>query len=233
MIFSLESIVPHIIVLTVLVSIGTSIFIKPDLFQKSRIYVFASMMASAAVFILALNLVISTSNFDMQKKINKIQFTKESIDKLWLYPNQIMGERKDARPEFLASLYYNNLDLYYATKNVHTPITPQSEFDEQFIAIVLFQCWEDYLTFRFFDETGDTVWFVNFLQWAQSPYLKERFDTLQYNFAQTTIDFAKILFEYAERIPVPSPAPETYRSFAIDMLKDPRLLKVLEERAKN
>lgn len=229
---SLDTIIPTVIVLAILLSIIASIFIKPDHFQKSRVYVFVSMMASAAVFILALNLVVSTSNLEMQKKINKLQFTKESIDKLWLYPNQIIAEKKNARPEFLASLYYNNADLYRTTLNANTPSTPQSELDEQFISIVLIQCWEDYLTFRFFDETGDMVWFVNFLQWAQSPYLRKQFDNLKYNFAQTTIDIGHILFEYASKIPVPSRSPETYRSFAMDLLKDPRVAKVFEDRQK-
>lgn len=96
----------------------------------------------------------------------------------------------------------------------------------------MIQSWEDYLTLRTLEETGDEFWLHNFLQWAQSPYLKKEFDTLKYNFAPLTIDLGKLLFEYAALIPIPSDDPEVYKKSVSKLLKDPRLIRIFEERSK-
>ncbi|MGN6670670.1 MAG: hypothetical protein ACTHJ4_03955 [Candidatus Nucleicultricaceae bacterium] len=194
--------------------------------KKTKTSVFISIMGSAAVIILAFNVYLTTVNLVAQKQVSNANFTKESIDKLWLLPNQLLAESKNARPEFLASFYYNNQALYERGKNLETPITIKSELDEQYIGILLIQCWEDYLTLRILDETGDNVWLYNFLQWAQSPYLKAIFDRLKYNFANTTIMFGELLFDYAKKIPIPTTDPEYYNHKVKELLQDPHLHKI-------
>lgn len=222
---------PALIVAIFLVSVIATYFIKPEEFKKSRIFVFVSMMASIAVVILGFNVLVSTLSMELQKNITKAQFTKLNIDKSWLFPNQIICEKNKARPEFLASLYYNNLDLLEASKNLDTPKTIDSTLAEQYLSIVLFQSWEDYLTMRKFDETGDEVWLVNFLQWAQSPYLKTEFERLKYNFAALTIKFGELLFEYGAKIPVPTTDSKVYNDTAIKLLADDRLQSIYKERS--
>lgn len=206
-----------------------ALLIKPSDFQKTRLSVFISIMGSMAVVVLGFNVYVSTTGLQVQRTVNNAQFTKESIDKLWLFPNQLFTDKTHARPEFLASFYYNNLTLYDLTKDLHNKPTLQSELEEQYIAIVLIQCWEDYLTFRTLEKTGDDVWLCNFLQWAQSPFLKKYFNNLKYNYASTTRDFAALLFEYADQIPVPTMDPNIYNFYANKLLKNPQLLKIFTE----
>jgi hypothetical protein len=66
-------------------------------------------------------------------------------------------------------MYYNNINLYNLTKDIKTEVTVDSELDEPYISIFMFQNWEDHLTFRNLDAAGDKVWLRNYLQWAQSP----------------------------------------------------------------
>ncbi len=106
----------------------------------------------------------------------------------------------------------------------------QPEMDEQYISIVLIQCWEDYLTFRTLEKTGDDVWLCNFLQWAQSLFLKRSYNNLKYNFAPLTRDFASLLFENADLIPIPANDPEVYRVTVKKLLNNPKLLIIFEKR---
>lgn len=223
---------PLLTLMFIVIGVVAAIFIKPHEFKRTRTSVFLSMMGSLAVIILAFNVYISTVSLEKQRVDTKANFTKTTIDKLWLFPNQLLTEKKHARPEFLASFYYNNLTMYNLTKDVHTQPTINSELDEQYISIVLIQCWEDYLTLRTLEQTGDEVWLYNFLQWAQSPYLKKTFDILKYNYASTTIKLGNLLLEYAARIPIPSNDPELYEKSVKKLLNDQRLLDIFREREK-
>ncbi|HBN22199.1 MAG TPA: hypothetical protein DD412_03075 [Holosporales bacterium] len=204
-------IIPAITLLLLIVGGIAAVFIKPVEFKDSRTSVFISIMGSIAVVVLSLNVILTTVGLESQNSINKAQFTKTAIDKLWLFPNQLLKEAEHVRPEFIASLYYNNATFYKLTEGKKTPPTMRSEAEEQYITIVLIQSWEDYLTLRNLDHTGEIVWLHNFIQWAQSPYLKKKYDNIKYNFAQSTIDFGDLLFEYAAHIPVPSNNPAIYK----------------------
>ena len=228
--FEYIDIIPITCLVLLLLGITAAIFIKPHDFQRSRTYVFISILASLAVVILACNVFLTTINLDSQRGINNTNFTKTAIDKLWLYPNDLLTKKKAIRPEFLASFYYNNLALYRLTQNLKTEPTIASTIEEQFIAITFIQCWEDFLTFRELDKTGDLVWLYNFIQWAQSPYLKIEFERLKYNYAPTTIEFGNLLFEYAQNIPVPTTDVSIYSSKVKKLYHDPRLVAVFNQR---
>ncbi len=230
--FDYIALIPLITLLVLIFGALAAFFIKPHKFKNTRTSVFISIMGSVAVLILAFNVFLTSIKLETERATNNAQFTKQTIDKLWLFPNQLLTEKIHARPEFLASLYYNNLNLYKLTKDLKSTPTPSSELAEQYISIVLIQSWEDYLTLRTLEKTGDEVWLHNFLQWAQSPYLKKEFDTLKYNFASTTIELGKLLFEYAALIPIPSEDPEVYKMVVSKLLKDPKLLRIFEERSK-
>lgn len=220
--------IPAITILLLIIGGILAIFIKPIEFKDSRASVFISIMGSIAVVVLSFNVILTTIGLETQNSIDRANFTKETIDKLWLFPNQLLKEAEHARPEFIASLYYNNKTFYRLTEGKTTPSTIRSEAEEQYITIVFLQAWEDYLTLQNLDYTGDVVWLHKFIQWAQSPYLKKEYDNIKYNHAQTTIDFADLLFEYAARIPVPSNNPSIYKETIEKLLKDTRLKEVFK-----
>ncbi len=220
---------PLLTAIILIAGVLAAVFIKPHKFKDSRIAVLLSTMGGMAVVILSLNVVLTTIGLEKQHNVIKAQFTKKTIDKLWLFPNQILKDAKHARPEFIGSLYYNNPDLYKITHNTETPQNFQSEIEEQYIAFVLIKAWEDYLTLKNFDQTGDAVWLYKFIQWAQSPYLKAIYETMKYNHSQSTIDFADLLFEYAAKIPKPSNNPTFYKETVEKLLKDQRLQKIFKE----
>lgn len=211
------------ILIVVLGSVIATAFINPQKFKESKGSVIVSVIASLAIVFLGINIVLNSMSINLEVEIAKNKITKLSVDKLWVYPNQLFSEKTKARPEFYASLHYNNLNLYKLCENLHTKITIESELEEQYISILIFQCWEDHLTFRQFDKTSDASWLVNYVQWAQSPYLKKQFDRLKYNYNDSTIQFAELLFEYAPRLPIPTTDPTAYRNLVQEMLKDPRV----------
>ena len=223
-----KNLLPLSILIIVLGSVVATALINPQKFKESKGSVVVAVIASLAIVFLGLNVVLNTVNVNLQVNIAKDKETKLNVDRLWTYPNLLFSEKNKARPEFFASLYYNNLRLIELTKNLKTKITIESELEEQYISILLFQCWEDHLTFRQLDKTGDVVWLVNYVQWAQSPYLKENFDRLKYNYKDSTIIFANLLFEYARRLPVPTTDPEAYKRISQEMLKDPIMITLYQ-----
>jgi hypothetical protein len=229
--FDYITIIPVLTIVILIASVLASIYIKPAEFKKTRTSVFISIMGSAAVVILAFNVYLTSVNVINQKAVNEATFTKKAVDKLWLFPNQLLMEATAARPEFLASFYSSNTTLYELSKDLKTKPTIQSELAEQYISIVLFQCWEDYLTLRTLGETGDESWLFSFIQWARSPYLRETFDRLKYNYAPTTIKLAELLFEYGLKIPVPNLDKEFYRKMVKELIDDPKLKEIFKERA--
>lgn len=157
--------------------------------------------------------------------------TKQAIDKLWLLPNKMLASSTLARPAFLGSFYYNNPHLKEACsgQDAEKYSSCLSVLEEQNISIVMIQSWEDFLTARSLDATGDVVWINNFIQWAQSPYLKEYFDSLKYNFKSTTIEFGNVLFRFAAKIPRYTYDPEVYRKTVQEVLKDPEYLHIVNQ----
>ncbi|MBJ7449085.1 MAG: hypothetical protein JHC93_01850 [Parachlamydiales bacterium] len=203
--------------------------LKPDTFLKSRINVFVSILASVAVLLIGISLIISAATLETTEENTHMMITKTAIDKLWLYPNELLTKSTSANPDFLRSFYYNNPRLNALKTKEASIDTSQSVLQEQFIAIVMIQAWEDYLTLRKFDSTGDRVWLNNFIQWAQSPFLKDYFENLKYNFKDTTIELGDILFEYGQSLPIPTTNPEIYKNTIDQMLKDEKLIKLFEK----
>ncbi|MBX7066236.1 MAG: hypothetical protein K1X28_03290 [Parachlamydiales bacterium] len=233
---------PHMILIllfsVIFIAFIVALFLKPEEFPKSRTNVFISILASVTVILIGLSLAVSAVTLHEAESLIRVFSTKQSIDKLWLFPNRLLASSTKARPVYLASFYSNNPNLKKACSNpgdeIHSSCT--SVLEEQNIAIVMIQSWEDYLTARNLDATGDIVWLNNFIQWAQSPYLKEYFDLLKYNFKSTTIEFAKILFDYAGKIPIGTSDPEIYHQTVKAMMHDPGFQKVvhqLTQEAKN
>lgn len=214
-----------LLILTLLFSISVAFFLHPDAYHSSKFSVFVTILASLAITFIGLSLVVSAMTYEKTIQTNRINFTKQAIDKLWLYPNQLLASSNPIlSPRFLKSLYPNNLKMYAASDSEVPRLIA-----EQNAAIVLIQAWEDFLTMHSFDKTGTEVWLVNFLQWAQSPELKGYFDFLKYNFKGTTIQFGDLLFHYASRLPIPTADPELYEKTAALMLEDTGIQSLLNQ----
>lgn len=218
-----------VVVLTLLGSIYVSFKFHPDQYPKTRVSVFFSSLASVAIFLVGINVVMTSISIENNQQYTRIQQTKSAVDKLWLYPNKLIQESHHIRPQFLAAFYTSNPTLYELanSKKDESPQTFESIVEEQYIANVLIQAWEDYLEQRKFDDTGLEEWLTGFLTWAQNPYFKSYYDMLSFEYRDSTNRFAQILFEYAKPIPVPTTDTTVYEKTVQRMLKDPRLISLL------
>ena len=86
----------------------------------------------------------------------------------------------------------------------NTGQTKKSNKDEwyavNYVCILIFQSFEDFLTSNQIDETGDYVWICNYIQWTSSPILEQKWLVLKSNFANTTISFGDLLFNSVRNI---------------------------------
>ena len=71
-----------------------------------------------------------------------------------------------------------------------------------YLCILIFQSFEDFLTSTKMDETGDYVWISNYIQWVSSPILEQQWSVLKSNFANTTISFGDLLFNQVRNIKI-------------------------------
>jgi hypothetical protein len=71
-----------------------------------------------------------------------------------------------------------------------------------YLSILIFQSFEDFLTAHELDETGDYVWICNYIQWVNSPILQEKWSVLKSNFANTTITLGDLLFNNVRNIKI-------------------------------
>ena len=223
-----------VVVLLILV-IGLGFLItfalRPGEFQKSRTYVFTSILAGVTIVLVGFSLAVSAISLHDAQSLIRVYTTKLSVDKLWLYPNELFAKSRLARPEFLKGFYYNNPDLQRACadRQLQEPQSCQSVLEEQAISIILIQCWEDFLTVHALDATGELIWMNNFIQWAQNSYLKQYYETLKYNYKETTRELAVLLFEYADKLPKIDPKPDMYHQTVEFLVQDPRYKNLFKE----
>ena len=220
-----------IVVLLLASSFLIAFIYRPEKFQQTRMNVFFTTLASIAIVLVGINIIMSAHALENSQKFARISKTKEIVDKLWLYPNMLITESKHARPLFLASFYLNNPQLYEVTAShkAESGLTTRMILEEQNISLVMIQAWEDALTMQDYDDTGMRSWIRAFLVWAQNPYFMEYFKILSQSYRKTTIEFGELLFEYADTIPRPNTDNSVYAEITLRMMKDPRMIKVLDE----
>lgn len=224
---------PIIIFVVVIAAFITSIYVAvryhPDQFGKTRINLFFSALASLAIFFVGVNIILSSISFEYNQEYLRVSQSKQAIDKLWLYPLKLITHSKEARPEFIAGFFYNNMELYKATKAEQRNLkqTSKSVIEEQFISLVIIQAWEDFLIQKNFNRTELNSWLKSFIIWAQNPYLKYYFDIAKFEYEARTVEFGELLFEYAKNIPIPTVSIDIYDSTVTQLLNDRRFLKIL------
>ncbi len=216
------------LVLTLLGSLFVAFKFNPDQYPKTRVSVFFSALASVAIFLVAINIILTSLSFEYNADYTRLLQTKASIDKLWLYPNEIITKSHNIRPKFLAGFYPANVKLYKQANTIKNPPQQsiQSIAEEQYISNLLIQTWEDFLSQRKYDSTEVSTWIKSFLTWAQNPYFKEYFEIFKHQYEAPTIEFANILFEYAAVIPVPTKDTSIYEQTARKILNDKRIKRI-------
>jgi hypothetical protein len=121
--------------------------------------------------------------------------TLKAIDRSWMLINREIADKNDTCPTLSNSLFFpwqvNNLG------KITTKDNTDNWADCNYLSIVIFQSWEDYLTLSALDETGGQVWMANYIQWASSKELKKNWDLLKGNFAELTREFGDFLFKSA------------------------------------
>jgi hypothetical protein len=201
-------------------------------YKNTRISVFFSTLASVAIIFVGFNIVLTSIAFESNQLFSRVTKTKEAVDKLWLYPNQLLISSHDIRPEFLASFFMSNLELYnmILLPNKKSILTGSGAAEEQFIANVMLQAWEDCLTIRKYDSTPLDSWLKAFLTWAQNPYFEAYYKRIKFAYKESTVQLGDLLFEYAKKIPVPTIDTKFYESTTEKLKKDPRFiaLKIFE-----
>ncbi|MBA2653216.1 MAG: hypothetical protein H0U73_13270 [Tatlockia sp.] len=201
---------------------------SPEQYKKTRLNVFFSTLASVAIIFVGINIMLSSISFEYNQRFSRHTKTKEAIDKLWLYPNQLVQSATHVRPEFMASFFMNNPKLYQIAiaTNKKSPLTLEGSIEEQFIADVMIEAWEDCLAIRKYDQTPLKLWLRSFLTWAQSPYLKIYYDENIYGYVNTTKQLGDLLFEYAQNLPKPVEDINLYNIAVDKMMNDPRFISL-------
>lgn len=229
--FNIVSIIICIIVISIMVFsfYVTFKYRSPEQYKQTRINVFFSALASVAIIFVAFNIVLTTISFEYNQHFARLTKTKEAVDRLWLYPNKVLKTSRNIRPEFLASFYLSNLDLYNLVilPNKKTNLTQEGIIEEQFIAHVMIQSWEDCLIIRRYDATPLTYWLRSFMTWAQNPYFKKYYERIKFSYTENTLILGDLLFEYAAKIPVPTKDINDYSNTVEELMRDPRYINLI------
>ncbi len=202
---------------------------NPDQFKQTRLNVFFSALASVAILFVGFNVVMTSIAFESNQQFARITKTKEAVDKIWFYPNELIKSSSHIRPEFRASFFMFNLDLYnkVLATDKNTDLSDLGLIEEQFISTVMIQAWSDCLSVRNYDLSSIKYWLRGFLTWAQNPYFRSYYKNIRFEFASTTIQFADLLFEYAEKIPVPTKNQKIYIDTVEKIMEDSRFTSLL------
>ncbi|MBA3536984.1 MAG: hypothetical protein H0T84_10305 [Tatlockia sp.] len=225
--------VPILIILTVFIIMIFSIYVTfkykdNEQYKKTRLYVFFTTLASLAIILVGINIMLSSISFEYNQHFSRLSKTKEAIDKLWLYPNKLIQDSSNIRPEFKASFFLNNSNLYKIAATRKTPLTLRAGLEEEFISAVMIQAWEDCISMRKYDLTPIELWLRSYITWAQSPYLKFYYNQTIYGYSHTTKIFGDLLFEYAKTLPVPVEDINLYEVAVNKLLKDKRFISLMK-----
>lgn len=169
-------------------------FLKP----KTRLERFVDKFSVIAAVFVPIGIFTTFLVFQIQSEKLKRESTYTIIDRSWLDINQKLKDNFEQAPHFVNSLYFS-----WQKKGQHICIQETKKCDEwyvvNYLCISIFQAWEDFLTSSKVDQVVNQIWIHNFLQWANSTILKEKWQVLKGNLAPTTQFFGDYLFEMVEQ----------------------------------
>ena len=167
--------------------------------ENSLINRFTGKFAVIGSIFVPVGIFLTYRVFTLQLQAMSRDATYKIIDRGWLDINKkIVDYYKDC-PNFMNSLYFD-WQKKILGKEVKSE-TQDNWYTVNYMSILIFQAWEDFITSAEVDETGHTVWINNFLQWANSEILYNNWTVLKTNFADTTQAFGDYLFYMAKSRP--------------------------------
>ncbi len=185
-----------ILVSILLFLIALSIFQNPKTYEQSKIKIFFSMVTVVTFVLFGIGLILTSNAIEEGQSLTRTQQTYSLIDRAFVNPVKRMNELYNDCPNFISSLWPQS-NIFPKESIKDGIIDKYSSILE--ISILLLQSFEDHFTGSKFDQTGEAVWAGNYLQWASSKKFYEMFQTLYPNFKDATNDYAKLLFEYAQK----------------------------------
>ena len=219
------------IITVVGLSIIVTLIVKPEKYKYTRLNVFMSILEGSTIFLIGLSLGISALTLEEQKEVNYVEVMAKAVANMYSKPDELIARSTHAREKFVKSFYFNKINLYNLPEKKEAE-TRFSILEEQYIMSQLIQAWEDYLRYRHHLLSTDAPWFNVFIRWAQSPFLKDYFNLYKHIHEKQMILLAELLFEYAEKLPIPTPNPDDYVNVVSSMLQDKRfkdIIKISEE----
>lgn len=181
----------HMLVMVVFMLIGIMIYVakkKKGHFLDKLTNKFAII---GSIFV-PIGIYLTYKVFNLQLQAMGRDATYKIIDRGWLDVNKKLVEYYDKCPTFVNSLYFDWQKKVLGKET--TPNHPDDWYAVNYLSIVIFQSWEDFITSSIIDETGTVVWINNFLQWSNSPILRNNWSVLKSNYAATTQEFGDYLF---------------------------------------
>ncbi len=152
--------------------------------------------------------------------------TYKIIDRGWLDINKKIVDYYDNCPNFMNSLYFDwqKKILGKETHSMHQ----DDWYAVNYMSVVIFQAWEDFMTSAQVDSTGHIVWINNFLQWANSEILHNNWEVLKTNYADTTQAFGDYIFYMVKSRP---PTNEyELNELAKDIVESEKFKNILNKR---
>ena len=160
--------------------------------ENSLINRFTGKFAVIGSIFVPVGIFLTYRVFTLQLQAMSRDATYKIIDRVWLDINKkIVDYYKDC-PNFMNSLYFE-----WQKKVLGKEVKSEAQdnwYTVNYMSILIFQAWEDFITSAEVDETGHAVWMNNFLQWANSEILYNNWTVLKTNFADTTQAFGDYLF---------------------------------------
>lgn len=166
--------------------------------------------------------------FQLQSTTLSRDATFRVIDRSWTDINARMVDFYDQAPDFIESLYFS----WQKMPKCDQKKKPSSGCDDwyvvNYLSILIFQGWEDYLTSSNVDQTGNQIWINRFLQWTNSRLLENKWNVLKGNYARTTQHFGDFLFMVSEK-EKPDSEKELY-DLAIKVVQSDKYKMIIKER---
>jgi hypothetical protein len=166
---------------------------------KSQILQFFDNMLKIPSIFIPFGIYLTYNILKMQVDNISRDTTFKIVDRGWVLINKTIAEYQDKCPFFINTIYYDwqkkQMGKYFINKN---HINNDDWSAVNYLSILMFQSWEDFLTSLAVDQTGSVVWIANYVQWAKSKQLKNIWNVMKPNFAHTTQLLGDFLFSQAQ-----------------------------------
>ncbi len=212
-----------ILIITLVIVIILTILQNTKTYDMSKMRIFFNMINIISFILLGVGLIMTSYALIEGQNINRIKKTNDSVDRSYIRPIKSMNELFDNCPNFVASLWPQKNIFQNAknAENVENAKNVDKESSVLELSAIMLQAMEDQLVS---DKYNFAEWEPTFLQWASSKKFYEMFLALYPNYTHKTIEYAKIIFEYAQKYPIHS--GEDLEKVGKLVKKDSRLKKL-------